>query len=317
MKDFEVIPYKALTAVEKKNFAVIMANGNIVAKAFYNAVRKSPQKPERYTYRQFRKEVKESNGNEITLHGVVIPKKSVYEIMAVNDIEWPVLCGISNMISRIVNKCRKGNTFFGDLYNEAVAKAIEAIHGYDKTEIEFTTYAWHTIYRKVIAVANQKTLAGVNDEHYKLQKAFDATKMMMNCPATFDEVCDTMNMSEKDRRILEMSSRKVFGQSDMSWDDDEEHDYTVLSTTINDDWKPIIDHMDYSEIIKDIKLSDLEKTVLNAFLTSSSKNGWKTTVADSIVNPRTGKKYTRAAPALILRRVLKKIRKAMIPAVAA
>lgn len=62
------------------------------------------------------------------------------------------------------------------------------------------------------------------------------------------------------------------------------------------------------EVLDSIELTNWEKTVLDGFIQGSNESGWQTRLANSNINPQTGKAYSKPAVKVALDRVLDKVR---------
>jgi hypothetical protein len=294
-----------------------MRVGNKVLLRLYQQAQKNLKAKgfeKRYPRYQFRKELTEAlNNGKRTLHGVKLKAVDMKKISAVKDIEWPVLCGISNLILKYVNKWSVNRPSCivepDDLYNEAVASAINAIYYFTNSEC-FTTFVVHAIKRKLYRIVNKDTpLSGIGKEVKKLYGKMQQARREENGPITFDALVKKLKLTDNQRSSLEAMLSKVFRASELtvnSESESEEFDYTAIAKPTAT--KVTLD-IDQRDAIIDAKLTDFETDVLFAFL-SSVGNGWRAAVAKKHINPVTGKPYTRMTAANVLKKVKDKIRQA-------
>lgn len=250
----------------------------------------------------------------ISVHGVRITKGDVTKILDVKSLEWDVLCAIGDFLKKLVNKtyCNPYNIVeWNDLYNEAIASAINAIHYYTEIDIKPITYISEVVRRHLFTTVQEDSpMAGISRQSRELFSKFSeakrSTEQKVGHPVGFDELVEKLGLSERQRKTLSNMLVHVVEEQAMNVSvDDGANDYTSLVKHEN---KPVLE-IDQHEAIVNADLDSWELDVLVAFLESSpGTNGWQTEVAKRHINPATGKCFSRAAPAIALKRIKKKIR---------
>ncbi len=259
----------------------IMSDGNSLLKSMH-------ERSATLTYRRFREKVISTG---------VYPK----EVASVNEIEEEVVIGCQNLVNKLAWEYSRYKSNlqqdFEDASSEANVALLHAVRGY-LGGVKFMTYA-HNAISNVL-----KTFSGT--KNYKLKNAYEKMKLELenhkSRTFSFDEVCENMLLTDKEKNILaKCQSVTLIG-------------IDILEMDCSDDSRSPYDQLvqsELSEVVEKVNLDDWEKTVLNAFLTSSSnKSGWQTEIANNTINPKTNKPYSRRAPHLAMERIKEKIREA-------
>lgn len=306
-------------------FARIMSEGNLILKKYHKEAR-SKTKISRSNFliallTKLEDGTCDVNGDitkipaAVHVHGVRINKKDVAKILDVKNLEWDILCSMGNFLKKMINKTYRNpyNTIeWDDLYNEAVASAIKGIHYYTKISIKIITYISNVVKRHLYHVVQKDSpMSGISRKSRELFSKFSEAKRSMEQkvghPVGFDELAEKLGLSTNQRKTLENMLVRVIEEQTiknvMSLDDTS-NDYTSLAKR---EKKSVLE-IDEREAIAKTNLDSWELDVLVAFLESiPGTNGWQSEVAKRHINPATGKCFSRAAPAIALKRIKKKI----------
>lgn len=355
---FETLPYVVANDEEKAELEATMREGNSVLKKWHLKAKR--KQGERYSRMKFRKAVFDKLDPSLTvakrvvLFGwLAIPKKDIQKILDVRAIEYRVITAFSRMVggqALVWSRRDHDSTLqFNDLYDEGVAALIWAIYHYTRKDVRFSTYAHHTIrrrmYRKCSRTSSKSTLP---HQAVTLYTEYDKARQKFNRPVSFDEIVATMDITSKQRDVLMAMMTNVVQQSALEMptsltDGDPTNDYSHLSceyygTKGDISWsvsgrhgrlgpvftqKPTLDP-DMIEAIQSANLSDFEREVLTGWLESSRSgarnkskgnnggggNQGLSELAKTLINPTTGKPYSRAAVSQALGRAKEKIRAA-------
>jgi hypothetical protein len=163
-------------------------------------------------------------------------------------------------------------------------------------------------------------MSKLNKKSIALKRKYIETKKSMSCESNFDEVVNLMNISKKEVDLLK--STLDISKNLCSYD--ESHGFDKHYAGIDGGKKyfdsgcrggKFISASNYNSIesldlkeVEHLDLSDLEKAVLEGFVKSSNKLGINS-VAKTLVNPKTGRPFTRMAVTYAWRRIKTKISK--------
>jgi hypothetical protein len=219
----------------------------------------------------------------------------------VKDIEWEILCGYSAAIKKVCNKHRPSDASMSqdDIYSEAIKSAITSIYHFTKEDVKFITFLIHCVNRHLTYKIG--SLSRLSKRAYDLILNYEKIKNELNGSCNFEYVVEQMDLSDKEINILKNVLSKTYSFSDLDINES-----NILSKT-NVDY----DQFQIKEIISKLELNSLERAVLSGFLFSKS-NG-KTSLgigafAKNIINPVTGKPYSRQALTLIWKKIKNKIK---------
>jgi len=307
--DFELIPHVELSDDQKNECVKIMRRGNTVLHTYHARV-KVKLGLLQYSRRRFRQkffEAVKAAPNKVVVDGVGIPQTDVALILSVKKIESTMLSSVGKMILQQAYKWNKMNSECGmmleDFYNEAVMGVLEAIYGFHKAGIVFSTYCQWCIHRRLMHVTNEsKPLSSWSDKGRKLYGKFLKAKKKMDIKASFDEIVKRMKLNETEISVLKSMNANVVNSSMLSRGRDEDEHSSVYEKLLVSDHKAsssnAILKIDHKDMLESVEMTDWEKAVLNAYLHGGV--GWATQVAKE-------HNYSRRAPALALKRVIDRI----------
>ena len=311
----DLIPYVELTDEEKLEHEKIMRRGNRVLLTYHARIR-AKMGGKRYSRTTFRKELWAAveNGGSVVLHGVGIAKSDIALILKVKAIEWTMLCSVAALVTQLARKWVRnkqcGNLTFGDLYDEGTLAVINAIYGYDRDKIRFSTYCQVIIHHRFENVTNNaKPLSPWSQHGKKLYGQFSKLRTKLGNlngrEASFEDIVKLMDLDEKSIRVLRSTLATVVNGSELVAENGKgRSDFSDLN--IQEPQEEFGVRVDYEAILKSTPMSEWERTVLNAYLTGG--RGWATEVARNHINPDSGEQYSRRAPRLALDRVLGRIK---------
>lgn len=333
--DLELIPSVEATPEEKAAFEALMRKSNRVLKIYF--LRAKQKMSRNYSLSQFCcdlwravklagptgpvvvvEEVVYENDKGVTCRKpgkelVGIPRTDLAMIQELKNVEYNILCVYARFIFKRAKLWSSRNHHtqlsFSDFYNEATAGALKAIYYFDKEDTQFMTYLYWCIDRTVqTAINKNKPLSHWLTENVKLYGEFEKTRHKLGLEVTFDEVVSMMELDEESITDLRNMLCHVVNHSQIrpaNAEGEHEEGYGIY-LAISKDTLPTEDSSNIMEIADKTVMTDWERIVLNAYLKGT--RGWATEVAESNINPDTGREYSRRAPKIALDRVLARIR---------
>jgi DNA-directed RNA polymerase specialized sigma subunit len=239
-----------------------------------------------------------------------IPEYDAEKILLAKDVEWEILCAYSNLTNKIVNKWVAKSVDVSlseeDLMSEAHASAIKAIRGFTQDGVMFSTFLHVCINNRLSELCMRSgSVSKIPRSVAKLKMQYGT--LASEEGATFDEVVRKMGISEKQVKELVFTLRGVV--DDSHWDRDD------CAMRLVDDSDQASDDLEsearnrIASVLKQLDLSELERAVLDGFMSSSDKMGLSS-VSKKLINPNTKKPYSRMAFSYAWNRVKEKIEKA-------
>lgn len=303
-----MIPYKKISEDRKKVLDALMREGNVVLKKHHDILKNNLSIPKCNRIKFLNLILNECKNTAVDLHvgGVFIPKQDVEKILAVKNIEWEVLCGYSKAIWKIASRHRPidSSTSQEDLLSEATHSAIVSIYHFTKENIKFITFLQHCVNRHLTYRVG--SFSHLSKRAFDLVTKYKRIKNKANGPCNFHNIVDQMDLSDKEIKILKDALSKTNNYSDLNIEDVN----FMADNRENNHEEKNEDKDRINEIISSLDLSVLERSVLDGFL-HSNKNSKTSmglgTFAKNIINPVTGKPYSRQALSLAWNRVKDKI----------
>ncbi len=312
---FQTVTHIDLSAEQKSSLGKIMAKGSNVLKAYWEKVCKKVDGPySRPTFRTELFKLVDSNATRFCIRGIQIPKEAVDAILEIRKIESQVIAGYSKWISTMAIKWsrmegRSTSLTFEDFYQEISMKMTDVMYCYNKTENQFITFAHRSIKNGMLKVANESKSIRWTNENRRLVGEYHKAKNKINGPVDFDQLTKIMKLDDKQKEALSSCLTKMVNQSEMTASgsgEEAEMDYSQFGINQSEASETL--DFDQKEAVKNARLDAWEKAVLAAFLEAPyGSHGWQTEVAAANINPLTGKQYSRAAPAIALKRIREKI----------
>lgn len=262
--------------------------------------------------RQFRKNVFR---NQLDLSNLTPDKKArveslIPDVMEVRQIEGIILKKYARLVNRHAgaiwarSKFKNPSLSREDFYQEAHIALLDALYSYEDENTKFITYAWWCIKNRLNSVLNHNNHLKFSIKAIKLLNKFELTKALFNCHVTQDQVIEQMNLSDKEKIILNNALVTVINSSVFE-KPGESYDYTDIRKGIDKEENNAT--FEVRDALAKADLSDLERKIVEAF--KVPYYGWQEDIASNNINPRTGIRYSRAAIAVMLEAALKKIKK--------
>lgn len=238
-----------------------------------------------------------------------------------NKCETKILNGFAHAVYKqakaaAVNSIDPQNSLL-EFEQEATLGVLECIYGYTDTKIRFVTYVWRAMRRNINKNINRlNPFCPLTNEALGLTQDFNSTKtnlsLKMNRFVNTEEVITAMGLTEEQKEILLAANNKVISEFKTdSGGEDNGNDYTSARRGIDSDLQEVnVIRKDVRQALKDAELSDIELHLILAEMFPYT--GWQEDIASKFINPRTGKRYTRAAVGMsLLERAKDKVKKAM------
>ena len=296
------IPYRPLTSERKTHLENTLRESNALLKSYHEKVNEEISRVD-----FFKKIYSERILDCVTVNGVNIPKDDLNKILEIKNIEWEILCGFSKLIAKLSNKWSNRDIdlslSFDDLFSEAVKASLFAMIHFTESNISFCTFLHHCVNRQLSKICNKTNgLSHLSAGAVELKKKY--LKLCAEEGSNFDSVVKKLNLNEKDVRILRHILSKVKNQSVLEENENELEQLAV------DNSEEVHSDSNILQLVKEIEFSDLEKSVLDGFMNSSSGKLGLNSISRNLINPRTNKPYSRMAFTLAWKRIKEKISKA-------
>jgi RNA polymerase sigma factor (sigma-70 family) len=233
--------------------------------------------------------------------GEKLPK----EVQALRNIESDIVLKYQKLVFKISNKQCHNKSLFDDCVSEGNIALFHSVYAYTDKEISFITFCYTSISRSIFKfIKSQKYPKGTSFElsnsYFKIKKDLSNS---LGREVSFNEACEEMNLSKKDKKRLQATLSEV-----ISIDGRIESGSRVGEISLSlEDKRACTSSLSKDDIIAKAKLNNWEKIVLQAYFDSNGSSGWQTEVAENNINPKTNKSYSRAAPAIAMERVKSKI----------
>jgi RNA polymerase sigma factor (sigma-70 family) len=274
-------------------------------------------------------ESKKSPNSSIFVANLTIEKEDVEKIVFAKTLEEEIISSFSRMFYKIANKWTRINKDIclsvEDLESEAIQAALVAMYGYTDTDYAISTYLYKCVSNKIRNLCNRTSqLSNLGSNAISIKRKYEEAKAKFEGSKNFYEIVNSLNLNEKETRILKSTFSKVLNCSDLS---SEEKVNPLDYTSLGKKFSGIGGELEYSCVsngnnftIRNIESNDktidlnleefteLEKIVLEGFMTSNNNLGIGS-LAKKLVNPKTGKPYSRMAITYAWRRVKDKIKK--------
>lgn len=327
--------YSEITEVRRKELQSSLADSNKILRKYYKqiAVSKGSRGFETHSgdninrpkfYKQILELSKNNPSCDLTIHGVSIPYVEVEKITNLENIKWEIVTSISNMIYSIVNKkinkIKDRSLSFEDLESEGFKSILSSIHSYSDDQICFSTYFYTCVNREINNLCNRSNpMSKLSKKSISLKKKFAEAKKLLDHYASFDEIVSSINMNQNDIDLLRKAMNTqtlsedsmVFSKHYCGVDGGKQYFASgssrgnlILSCSNNN----FDDSLSTEDRMGDLDLTPLEKAVLDGVMQSTSKLGINS-VAKNLINPKTGKPFSRMAITYAWRRVKSKINK--------
>ena len=244
-------------------------------------------------------EHKKTPSDDLFLYGMKIVNSDVRSIVFIKESEWEIVSSIHKAFFKIINKKLRSKRAditlsFEDLENEALFCAVRSVCSYEDSSICFSTYICTCVERHLDSLLNRTNcMSKMSRKAVCLKAQYAQLSKLENY--NFESTISRMNISNKDIGLL----KSALSCSSVSYLDKDNFD--KMSSENYDNFEEV------SKCIHNVELSELEKAVLQGFMESKSSLGINSK-AKNIINPKTGKPYSRMAVSYAWRRVKEKIK---------
>lgn len=300
-----VVPYIPLQDEKKREIEDIVRRSATMIANYYS-VAKAQKKTDKFNknlfFSEFQKNYKKGSITEV--RGVLIPPDDSACIALLKSVEWDVLCAFSSMINKIVFKWSSRSQYnieVEDLSSEAFKAVVECLVHYTE-EQRMSTFIHHCVNRRLSRLCRRSSrFSDLSGNAVDLKAKY----MMLASEegANFDSIVEKMKLSPRRKRILQAALCEVHNMSSIEKNESE--------LCIVDDSETSEEGPDKSilKIAQNLDLSDLERAVLEGFLSSKTKLGLNE-LSKNLINPRTKKPYSRMSFTHAWRRIKEKIQQA-------
>lgn len=325
-KDYRYLPYVPLTPDQKQITEVIQRKGNPLLWQVWRQVCEKDKIGKSSFRGQFFKAIDAHKSGVFQFMGVEVDEQTLGYIKDVRNIEKFLLYGYSRVIAQYAHKWKgKSPLTFLDLYSEGTLALLKAIYLFGTKSKADGNHAYFQTYATCLIFTRVQTAVVRSMPSTDLLRRYEEMRLSFNGPVSLDECCIKMKLNSNQVRQLFQMLVQVYNSSSIQTntdDDTELNDYSQLSVNANGightkfeiagrcQHSPVYRSTDLFEpdmltAVKQTELTDWEQTVLDAFLKGG--HGWQTEVAKSMINPLTGKEYSRRAPAVAMESIKNKI----------
>jgi DNA-directed RNA polymerase specialized sigma subunit len=210
-----------------------------------------------------------------------------------------------------------GGADLEDFEQEAALALLDAIYGFIREDITFSTYAWAVVKNRMIYSSNKLSkLSPFTNDDRELLIRFEDAKMDFDGPVSFDMVVTSLGLEESEITLLNQMLTRVVNESQISEGSERDssnamsprsgNDYTALRRDVraSDGDQSVV--LSVRSAIERAALTEFEAAVLETSLTPYY--GWQTDIAKKYINPVTGKVYTRAGTGVALKNAKAKVK---------
>ncbi len=211
-----------------------------------------------------------------------------------------------------------GGADVDDFEQEAALALLDAIYGFIREDITFSTYAWAVLKNRMIYSTNKLSkLSPFTNDDRELLIRYEEARMDFDGPVSFDQVVTSLGLEASEISLLNQMLTRVVNESqisDGSNNDDASmspsskggNDYTALRRDIRASDNDHAMVLSVRSAIDRAGLTEFETVVLETSL--NPYYGWQTDIAKKYINPVTGKAYTRAGTGVALKNAKAKVK---------
>ena len=225
------------------------------------------------------------------------------------SVEQVILQSFEKMITKLSRKALKSTQGHGleDLIQECYLKLIDAVYAWNpEKNVKLSTYFWTVIKRHMFDVCRKSHLTQSltnQDMQLKIQWQQQVAK---HPTKTFDENVQELGLNNKQIKRLNQILPKVFTHSELELDTEKACDYTELRANYKEAVDDVCDiKKSVNELLSKADLTTIERELIQSFMQSTQ--GWQTKFAQSKINPRTNKPYSRMRITQILQQAKQKL----------
>jgi hypothetical protein len=242
---------------------------------------------------------------DVCLHGLVLPNSDVCKIIQTKQLESEVIESLVGLVCSIVSKKQKLAKDLilskEDLESECFGVILENLCKYMNSTNCLSTYIYKCMCRRIYNLCNKtNSLSKLSAKSIDLKRKYLETKNSLLRSSNFEEIVEIMKISQKEIGILQST---LVAKTTHFSETDKIENYEIKNTQEKNNTKlESLNLVDFELI----ELSDLEKAVLEGYVQSKSKKGISS-ISKNLINPKTGKPYTRMAASIAWKRVQKKL----------
>jgi len=235
-----------------------------------------------------------NEGSEVSLFGVVVPADRAAMIIVTKEVESEIIAGFSPMIQKLVRRFALNmGVDPEDFFGEAFKSFLDALVNYDGSA-RFSTFLHRCLARHLQRVS---MAGGGTKVPYEIQRlTMRVVDRMSRDRVSFDEAVDSEGVTPKRLKKVVAAMSKVC---------------TVSALDIKDsEIKGRPERPSYTGVrgaIESANLGRLEKAVVEAFMASPTGEMGLSRGCAGMINPDTGRPYSRAAISSAWKQARKKL----------
>lgn len=237
-------------------------------------------------------------GKDIQMGSVLIPAQDADAMIRVKEVEPDLLSGFSRMIQKAILCCaRQYGRDAEDLQAEAYEALFRAMVKYDGSA-SFCTYLWYSLVRNISRACLDRGELKVPRDVRKI--AMRVVDTMHKDGLTFDEAVEAEGVSESYRKKVVSAMSKVCSATELEIDPAQ-----MASTTNRESFGWV------GKAVERAGLGPLETAVLKGFMEAPAGVMGLSEGCRGLINPDTGRPYSRAALSSAWKQARKKISRAI------
>jgi DNA-directed RNA polymerase specialized sigma subunit len=235
------------------------------------------------------------DGQACVVGNANIPTEDARTMMTPKEVEGELLAQFSRLIKKTAGRIALGHGMeAGDLTSEAYEAFFRAMLNYTG-RTRFSTFLQNCLEKNLARARTRDSLVRVPREVRRLSMRVVG---LMESGRTFDEAVE--GLAEKDVRRVVASMRRVQGAGDLQMDESE---LAAVEDGENAVW--------IGMALQGVQFTRLEREALRGFMESPAGVMGLSSNLKDLVNPATGRPYSRAAVSAAWAQARKKIRLAL------
>lgn len=294
------IPVTTIPVADLRKIEIILCNANKVLKRIHEFAKKElataneslpPKQRKQLSFKKCC--IKYFAGNV----AVTLTTAEQHALAEMKRIQSDLVCSHVGSTKRIAKSFAGSFGYSGcewdrveDLQEEALVGLVYATYTYNDPKVKFSTYAWHVMQnhmRDYLTKHRNGMSPRREEDNQVLSRIWDYVCTQTD-RVTFDEACRVLEIEpEIAQNALRASKRCDSFAGSMEMESGKEF---TLEPIVYD--TAVIDP-DLQKAVDTADLRDVERFAFNESILKV--NGWITKVANSFVDPKTGKNYTHAA----------------------
>jgi len=223
-----------------------------------------------------------SEGAEVCVGHARIPPKDAATMIQIKEVESEVLAGFSRLISSLARRASKS---FGvdleDLHGEAFVAFFGALVHYSG-ESKLSTFLHVCIRRHFMRSCSNRS--GLNIPQQIRMLTMRVVDRMGREGVSFDQAVESEGMSQRNTKKVVAAMSRVRSASELDIKESE------MASSVD---RPSFDGV--RKVIDSVKLGNLERAVLEGFLDAPTGEMGLSKGCAGMINPETGRPYSRAA----------------------